>query len=198
MAQQREGLPTQLSQPRKDSEFQQLLHRLEVLNRWMELGIRPEPEDCRPEDLDLMEQEIDDCVELQQRCRRARDRLNQNLPVYNHSGTHESELVDRPSTISDAGHGLFYEPTPTIATEGIETKSRSIVKGACLCYYYGHLHDFHSAKLIEDRSYLMLVRDDVMVDAGPLPHIKAEARPHTRTKLNIKLLQRTNDVSMDW
>jgi len=182
--------------------FQLHLHRLEVLKRWLELAIQPEPDDCPPEDLDLLllleQQEQDEfngggmvLVELQQRCRQARDQLNANLPIYN--GKCEAALVAKPSAIPGAGLGLFYEPATTsvtklTATDGedgngdgndissVETKAcpdDCIPPGAMLCYYYGHLHDFHSAQRLQDRSYLMMVRDDILVDPGPLPHIRA-------------------------
>ena len=146
--------------------FDLLLRRLQALERWRELAIRPSPDDCRPEDLDLLEAEQDDCRALAQRCRQARDQLNQNLPRRMYTGNYENDLRPRPSSIPGAGLGLFYEPISPNA-------ECSISKGSLLCYYYGHLHDFHSAKLLTDRRYLMLVREGIMVDPGPLPHIKA-------------------------
>ena len=159
--------------------FQELLQRLGMLKRWKELAIRPDPDDCFPEDLPWLEQEIDDCVELERRCQHVRDELNKHLPTY-FAKEYESDLVVETSTIPGAGLGLFYKPSsPTSAEPGrvidsdkFGRSTNFIPKGALLCYYYGHLHDFHSAKLLQEKSYLMLVRNDVMVDPGPLLHIK--------------------------
>jgi hypothetical protein len=51
--------------------------------------------------------------------------------------------------------------------------SISIPKGKTICYYCGHIHNFHSLQTLEDTSYSMLVSGDVFVDTGPLPHVKA-------------------------
>ena len=48
-----------------------------------------------------------------------------------------------------------------------------LLPGEIICYYWGHIHNFHSAKLLVDKSYLMLVQGDVLVDPRPLLHIKA-------------------------
>lgn len=155
-----------MSDPSSEQPFDQLLHRLNVLERWRELAIRPLPEDCRPEDLDLLEKEADDCRELDRRCRVAREQLNEHLPIY--KGGHENDLVARTSSIPGAGLGLFYEP---VSNDSVKL-AKCIPEGSLLCYYYGHLHNFHSAKLLKDRRYLMMVKGDVLVDPGPLPHIK--------------------------
>ena len=49
--------------------FENLWFRLEALEKWNELAIRPSPSDCHPSDVDLLEQEVDDLAELQRRCR---------------------------------------------------------------------------------------------------------------------------------
>lgn len=157
--------------------FQDLLQRLGTLKLWKDLAIRPDPDNCLPEDLPLLEQEIDDCVELERRCHHVRGELNKHLPTY-FASEYESDLVVKTSTIPGAGCGLFYKPSSPTSVEPdrvigkLGLPSNFVPKGALLCYYYGHLHDFHSAKLLQDRSYLMLVRNDLLVDPGPLLHIK--------------------------
>lgn len=157
---------------RQERRFRELLTRLETLKRWKELAIRPDRDDSFPEDFPLLEQETDDCVELERRCQQARDELNKNLPTYQ-AAEYESDLVVGTSTILDAGLGLFYKPSSSTIGSCGKQSSLLIPKGALLCYYYGHLHDFHSANLLQEKNYLMMVRDEVLVDPGPLPHIKA-------------------------
>jgi len=152
----------------KQDKFHEHLRQLAVLERWRELAIRPSPNDCRPEDLDLLDLEMDDCCELQRRCQQVRDQLNQNNCLPLHFGDHEDNLVAEPSSILGAGLGLYYKPQQSAGAT-----STRIPEGSLLCHYYGHPHDFHSAKQLKDRSYLMSVREDILVDPGPLLHIKA-------------------------
>lgn len=137
------------------SIFADLLKRLEGLERWRELAVRPDC--CDPSDLDLLAVATDDVKALAQRCLSVRSLVNANVPTV--SGPHDDRLVPRPSTIPNAGLGLFYE-----AREAFPA-------GRVLCYYYGHIHNFHSARHLVDRSYLMLLAGDVLLDAGPLPSV---------------------------
>lgn len=66
------------------------------------------------------------------------------------------------SSIANAGLGLY-----------VGNDSRRICKGQTICYYSGHIHNFYSSQRLVDKSFLMLVSDDIIVDPGPLPQIKA-------------------------
>ena len=142
--------------------FHQIWRRIEILNRWYELAVRPSEEECSPDDLDLLQRETDDCQELARRRDAARKCMNEkHLPYI--TTQYEDDLIPKQSTIPDAGLGLFYVPR----------NGEPLRAGETICYYMGHIHDFHSSKLITDKSYLMLVQGDVLVDPQPLLHVKA-------------------------
>jgi SET domain len=148
------------SQSNKNSDhttFDHLLKRLEALERWRELAVRPD--ECCEDDMDLLAESTDNVRLLSQRCLQARDLVNAHLPIV--KGPHDDVLVPRPSSIPESGLGLFYEA------------SAAFPCGHVLCYYYGHIHNFHSARSLQETNYLMLVEGDVLVDPGPLPHILA-------------------------
>jgi hypothetical protein len=71
----------------------------------------------------------------------------------------DDDLFPDTSSIANAGIGLY--------------SSIFIPKGKTICYYCGHIHNFHSLQTLEDTSYSMLVSGDVFVDTGPLLHVKA-------------------------
>ena len=146
----------------RSAEFEQLWFRLKTLELWKELAIRPSKEDCHEEDKSLLQNELDDLQELQERCNHVRHLLNKNLPPIEQAL--DKFLIPKKSRIPNAGLGLFYEP---------ESPNQIILKGTVVCYYTGNIHSFHSSKKIKDKSYLMMVRGDVLVDPGPLKHIKA-------------------------
>jgi hypothetical protein len=141
------------------STFDKLKRRLEMLELWRELAIRPKRDECF-DDLDLLERELDDCEELSRRSLKARQLMNGNLPAV--EDERDQDLVPRPSGIPKAGLGLYFEPI----------NQEPMLKGETICYYSGHIHNYHSAKSLKDRSYLMRI-GDVLVDPGPLPEIKA-------------------------
>ena len=147
---------------KSSANFERLFRRLEALERWRELAVRPSPEDCDPEEQILLEEEFDDCVELGRRCDHVRTLMNDNLPPIQEAL--DEILVAKTSAIPDAGLGLFYEP-------GQEDKS--IPAGTILCYYTGQIHNFQSARKLQFRNYLMNIQGDVLVDPRLLPHIKA-------------------------
>ena len=90
--------------------------------------------------------------------------MNNHLPP--HELVMDEDLIPAESNIENAGQGLFFRPSPL--------GSRIIIlAGDVICYYCGHIHDFHSSNRLKDKSYLMLVANDVLVDPGPLPNIKA-------------------------
>jgi SET domain len=137
--------------------YKDLTRRLAYLEQWRELAIRPS--DPFPDDHDLLCNPDDDMQELKRRCLDVRHQANSSLPVQN--GPYDDCLEPKLSKIPGAGFGLFV------------TTQRRFNVGEILCYYYGHVHNYHSAATLKDRSYLMLIRGDVLVDAGPLPHVKA-------------------------
>lgn len=117
---------------------------------------------CLPQDFDLLQNKgQDDCDELMRRCLEAREDMNNHLPP--HELAMDDDLVSSESNIENAGQGLYFR----------SSSRRLIRKGEVICYYCGHLHDFHSSKRLQDKSYLMMVANDALVDPGPLPHIKA-------------------------
>ena len=136
--------------------------------------MRPTKEECSEEDRDLLCRTDDDLEMLSNRCIEVRKLMNQSLPL--HLGNYEADLRSRASQIPGAGLGLFFLP-PSLTSV--------IREGETICYYHGHLHDFQSSKQIEDKSYLMLVDGDVLVDPRPLPEIKAR---YINDPINVKLL----------
>jgi predicted transcriptional regulator len=148
-------------------KYEHLCRRLEMLELWRELAIRPKREEC-VEDSDFWDREEDDVQELTERCLLVRELMNDNLlPVEEAQDRHLKAIK---SGIPDAGLGLFFDPEEVSNDSEDET---SIEAGTILCYYTGHIHNYHSAKGLKDRSYLMLVDGGILVDPGPLPQIKA-------------------------
>jgi hypothetical protein len=145
----------------RSTEFERLWFRLQRLEKWKELAIRPAPSECDPDDLMLLEDEVDDVPELQARCSRVRQQLNEQLPPIQEAL--DSHLDAKPSNIKDAGLGLFYVPP----------SPETIPAGTTLCHYTGHIHNFQSARSINDNSYLMMVQGDILVDPGPVKSVKA-------------------------
>lgn len=150
-----------------EPSFQDHWERVQQLERWRELAIRPTREECHADDQQMLEQEQDNLAELQRRCLQVRDLMNQRLPPQ--VSLLEHQLVCHASRIPNSGKGLFYKPVDS-ERAGDETP---IPVGEILCYYYGHIHDFHSTKQLTDTSYLMLVGGNVFVDPRLCPDIKA-------------------------
>lgn len=142
--------------------------RLDYLEIWRELGVRPSLEQCCVEDRELLNLEIDNIAALSSRCIEARRLMNDALPP--HELARDDDLMPMPSGIQGAGKGLFFRPTSSASST---SPSLSIRKDEIICYYCGHLHDFHSRKVLRDISYLMLVSGDLFVDPGPLAQIMA-------------------------
>ena len=131
--------------------FESLFHRLEYLEKWKELAIRPDS--CDPEDADLLEADVDDLVKLQERCWAVRKAMNRALPPIE-TTEWEDSLVAKTSTIPNTGLGLFYEPG--------NGKTIAIPSDTTICYYTGHLHNFQSARHFlskeNQQGYLMAVQ----------------------------------------
>ena len=92
------------------------------------------------------------------------------------------DLVVRTSQIPNAGMGLYYLPLSherddnDIADVADTTADADVIaEGSVLCFYTGHVHTHSSSREIEknDRSYLMWIRGNTLVDPGPLPYITA-------------------------
>lgn len=148
--------------------FSRRLHQLE---QWLELAIRPSLDDLvDASDGDLLRDDdgIDDLIELQKRCNEAcqvrNDLWTSCSSVRAHHVMLDDELQPLPSQVPEAGLGLFFKPKDT---------NKCICQGETICYYWGHVHNFRSAKQLRNRSYLMLVQGHALVDPGPLLFIKA-------------------------
>ncbi|KAG7340607.1 hypothetical protein IV203_024150 [Nitzschia inconspicua] len=144
-------------------------NRLQTLEKWTELAIRPSTaEACHPADRHLFPSDpdhIDDIVALNRQCETVRSLLNQEISALNVETTEwEPYLVVRPSQIESAGLGLFFE--------GVDD-NHVLPTGSILCYYAGHIHSHTSSRTLTDKSYLIWVCDDILVDPGPLPKIQA-------------------------
>lgn len=164
----------------RSEAFEQLFRRLEILEKWRELAIRPNDNDCDPDDQDLFAKEFDNVLELQQRCNEIRIQMNATLPSVEIVPRWDTYLVARQSTIPEAGLGLFFEGDD-------ET---TIPEGTIVCYYTGHLLDFRTSRVIQDTSYLMMVQGETFVDARTCPNIKARYinDPLNETAVNCKFV----------
>ena len=159
----------------RSREFERLWFRLQRLETWKELAIRPSPFDCDPEDMILLEKDVDDVPELQERCITVRHKMNDKLPPIEQAM--DRHLVPKTSTIPGAGLGLFYIP---------QSSSDTIIPaGTILCYYTGHIHNFQSSRSVQDTSYLMMVQGEILVDPGQLKDIKAR---YINDPLNTSLI----------
>lgn len=141
----------------RQSAFEMHSRRLRYLELWWELAIRPLGNECHLDDLPMLQLQVDDCPELLNRCLQVRKLRNDCLPP--HDLVLDDDLFPEKCSIANAGMGLY--------------SSIPVQKGQTICYYCGHIHNFHSSQTLEDTSYLMLVSGDVLVDTGPLPHVKA-------------------------
>ena len=66
--------------------------------------------------------------------------------------------------------------------------SVAIEPGTVICYYTGCHHNYHSSKMLKDRSYLLYIDDDILVDPLPTPEIKARYinDPLNEVLMNVK------------
>ena len=147
------------------SSFLENLARLETLERWRELAIRPSIASCHEDDRLLLDDAIDNLKELEDRSYRVRSLMNSFLPIF--QAPFEENLVVARSQIPAAGSGLFYKPSAA------RDCNRPIPSGEILCYYYGHIHNYQSSRKLKDKSYLMIVSGTLFVDPRPCMHIKA-------------------------
>jgi hypothetical protein len=155
--------------------FEAQSRRVHNLCQWYELGIRPSLSSSsmlnlaahKHKDEDLFNANVDDLQTLLLRSIHAQDDLNTNLPPHPLGDFH---LKVAPSTIQDAGNGLF-------ALENIP-------KGAIACYYSGNRHHYQSQKRFKGkaRAYLLKLqngwpsydrRNDGFLDALPTEGVLA-------------------------
>lgn len=173
--------------------FEHLFGRLQTLEKWKELAIRPSSLDaCDPEDLDLFQKQQDDVAELQERCNQVRARMNASLPPIQIIKEWDCCLLPKESCIEGAGLGLFYRP-PLHS----EKKQGVIPKGTTICYYTGRIHNVQSSRdLLSDNGYeyLMMVQGGTLVDPGPCLSIKARYinDPLNETAINCQY------IAEDW
>lgn len=153
--------------------------RLQQLERWRELAIRPATSDCHPDDCDLLREQSDDLGALTTRCLQVRALMNENLLP--HELVLDEELIPQESSIPNSGLGLFYCPSP----------SRPIPEGSVVCHYAGQLHNFRSSNFIKDKSYLMLVSGDLLVDPGPQVKARYINDPIIDEYINCKFVPRS-------
>uniref|UniRef100_A0A6V2PQY7 SET domain-containing protein n=1 Tax=Ditylum brightwellii TaxID=49249 RepID=A0A6V2PQY7_9STRA len=164
--------------------FDSVSSRLAYLEKWRELAIRPDVNECHEDDQDLLDEEgIDDLHQLSQRCLAIRKQMNSMLPP--HELAMDNELTVRKSAVPNAGDGLFFEPSKCKDSHHVMDKDGIIPCGSIICYYTGHRHNFFSQKYLQDRSYLLNVSGDVLVDPKDLPQIKAR---YINDPLNEKLV----------
>ena len=151
-------------------QFESRMRRLTYLELWRELAVRPAENACAEEDLDMLSGLVEDSLpNLERRCIEARRQMNEVLPRY--ETDYETDLVPDDSCVECAGKGLFFRPRSSSSSS---SSSRGVIpKGSVICYYYGDIHSFHSSKELGDRSYLMLVDGDILVDPKPHSHILA-------------------------
>lgn len=161
------------SSPR-EQEYIQSLTRLTYLENWYELALRPASiEECHIQDLDLLSHDEDDLVELAKRCLEVRAQMNELMFAWYLLHPHAEKelaldnlLLVKDSLIPNAGKGLFFCPLSDHPQQTIEA-------GTAICYYTGHHHNYRSAQHLSDRSYLMCINGNSLVDAGPCPSVKA-------------------------
>ena len=175
------------------SLFETYHDRLNYLEKWYEIGIRPPKHVCNPCDYDLLELEHDDIKQLFDRCIIARQIMNENLPPHEHAL--DDYLCVKPSMIPDAGLGLFYEPYLNEKDRNKQLIDLTIKPGAIVCYYTGYRHNYHSSKMLKDRSYLLCVGGDCLVDPLPLVNVKARYinDPMDEDLCNVKFVAQVNE-----
>lgn len=132
------------------------------MKKYQQNVVRPPFHECHSEDVSMLTWKDDDLEELEKRCLNVRQDMNENLPE--DEIVMDDVLVVKESSIPNAGSGLFFMPPD---------KSNVIHASTVICYYTGHRHNFLSQTYISDKSYLMNVSGEILVDPGPLLSVKA-------------------------
>lgn len=68
---------------------------------------------------------------------------------------------------------LLPAATTTATTQPPPGSTPAVPGDTTLCYYTGHIHSFSSSRELSDRSYLLWVRGDTLVDPRSLLYVKA-------------------------
>lgn len=176
------------------SKLRELWYRWKALEHWIDLAIRPKnlhPDDrCVLVNDEANEQDgdssVDDLDLLKKQCSKVQNLFNSHLSTLKVETTRwASSLMVRPSQIAGAGMGLYYQPEAIGSIEQKELSSNSVVdddkgrsmgvlpSGSTVCYYTGHVHTHSSAAGLSDKSYLMWIRGNILVDPSSLKHIQA-------------------------
>ena len=177
------------------SKLRELWQRWKTLENWIDLALRPK--NCHPDDRFLLsatttpadaqkneDDVIDDISALKKQCQVVQTLFNNNLSTLPVETTiWDPSLIVKPSQIKNAGMGLYYQPT--MPERYTDSRHPILPKGSLLCYYTGHVHTHSSARALEDKSYLMWIRDNTLVDPMPLLHVKAR---YINDPLNDKLV----------
>mmetsp|Transcript_17588 Transcript_17588/g.30290 ORF Transcript_17588/g.30290 Transcript_17588/m.30290 type:complete len:331 (+) Transcript_17588:114-1106(+) len=139
------------------------------LIKWYELGIRPSLTNKKVDPLDhaahhgkdddLFAAQADNLAQLLHRSIVAQDELNTNLPPFPLT-PYEDHLEVKPSTIPNAGNGLF--------------TTKFIPKSTPICHYTGYRHHYQSQKRLPNGAYVLKLQNDGFVD--PLPTLDVKAR----------------------
>lgn len=155
--------------------FHQIYNRLNYLELWKELAVRPTVEQCHDDDQDLLSSDADDLTLLSERCLAVRQQLNQSLPPHDLALDHLLQVKD--SNIPNAGKGLFFyaASNKSESHDAQNALTDNIIPcNTIICYYTGHIHNnFSQRHLVKDKSYLMNVAGDLFVDPRPMTSIKA-------------------------
>lgn len=169
----------------KSAKLRELWYRWKAIEDWIELAVRPI--EIHPDDRCLLanhgntENDEDGCIDdlgrLRKQCSLVQNLFNDQLSKLSVETTQwESSLVVQTSQIPGAGMGLFYQPISH--QEKSERKDKNdgkiiLPSGSVICYYTGIVHTHSSASGLEDKSYLMWIRGNTLVDPRTLLHIKA-------------------------
>jgi hypothetical protein len=190
-------------------EFKELWSRLQVLEVWRELSIRPTWDECHPDDRFLLPHKhkqddddnidtddennnneydyddddddndfVDDLQALTRQSDLVRTLMNDIVSTLAIQNTIWDEfLVVEQSQIPSAGLGLFYRPDRHHRVEDdVDTNPNTsiIPPNTIICYYTGHIHSYSSSmRLVDNKSYLLSVRGDLLVDPRHMFHVKA-------------------------
>ncbi len=170
----------------KAAKLRELWYRWKALEAWVELAVLPS--EIHPDDQCLLayhkntrtdgDDYIEDLARLRKRSSFVQNLFNNQLSELSIETTRwESSLVVQPSQIPGAGMGLFYHPLShrrdTSESTNINDAKKILPSGSVVCYYTGMVHTHSSASGLQDKSYLMWIRGNTLVDPKSMPHIKA-------------------------
>ncbi len=187
-------------------KLRELWYRWKALEVWIELAIRPK--NLHPDDRCVLvnddgNQDDESCMDdlglLKRQCLHVQSLFNAHLSKLKVEKTcWESSLVVKPSQIPGAGMGLYFQPpamqeveqqyqnlSESVSSNTDVEKICVLPSGSTVCYYTGHVHTHSSASTLTDKSYLMWIRGNTLVDPRCLSHIQAR---YMNDPLNDKLV----------